>query len=273
MTAISGASVVGLRPSDVLSGTPRAHAIDRWIYVVMASLFIAIVLAGFIPDSVQNLGMISAHQRPPFPPIAHVHAVLMGSFMLLLLTQTVLVAAGNSDFHRRLGLVAIVLAPALVVVGFFLAPATYHGVWQGAHFGPPPVQAALTPILAVLENILLLQTRIGILFSLFIGIGLWARGHDAGLHKRMMILATAVTLAAAFARIDWLPKAQGNALSLDLYVLLAVSPMFIWDVVRNRSVHRAYWIWLPIYAAASLTVNLLWDTPWWHAVARHVLGG
>ena len=39
------------RRPDILSGTPRAHAIDRWIFVFMAAWFIAIVLAGFIPDS------------------------------------------------------------------------------------------------------------------------------------------------------------------------------------------------------------------------------
>jgi hypothetical protein len=272
METISGVSFTGQPSSDVLSGTPRAHAIDRWIYVLMAGWFIAIVLAGFVPDSVQNLGMIQAHQRPAYPLVAHIHAVLMGSFMLLLLAQTVLVAAGRQDLHRGLGLIAMGLVPALVVVGFILAPTTYHGVWQGAQFGPPPVKAALTPVLGRLENILLLQIRVGVLFPLFIGIGLWARGRDAGLHKRMMILATAVTLAAAFARIDWLPKMPGSALSLDLYVLLTVSPMFVWDIVRNRSVHRAYWLWLSIYAAASLIVNLLWNTPGWHVTARHLMG-
>jgi hypothetical protein len=39
------------RPPDRLSGTPRAHAIDRWIFVAMAAWFIAIVLIGFIPDA------------------------------------------------------------------------------------------------------------------------------------------------------------------------------------------------------------------------------
>jgi hypothetical protein len=48
--------------------------------------------------------------------------------------------------------------------------------------------------------------------------------------------------------------------------------MFVWDVVRNRGVHRAYWLWLPIYAAVSLVVISLWDTPGWHATARHIIG-
>lgn len=261
------------RRPDVLSGTPRAGLIDRWIYVFTAASFVAIVLTGFIPDSLHNMAMIKAHQRPPYPIIASVHAVLMGSFLLLLLAQTVLVATGRSNLHRQLGLVAILLAPALVIVGSILAPTTYHTVWRGAYFGPPPVRAALTPVLADLENILLLQIRVGVLFSLFLTMGLLARGRDPGFHKRMMILATAVTLPAAFHRMGWLPTTlPASPLSLDLYVLLAVSPMFLWDVIRNRGVHRAYWIWLPIYAAASVAVNLMWDTPDWHATARQIMG-
>lgn len=272
MATIAEQQVQLKRHRDQLSGTPRARFIDRWIYVFTAIVFIVLVLAGFVPDSIQNLAMIRAHQRPPFPFAASVHAVLMGSFLLLLLIQTLLVATGRGNFHRQVGLVAVGLVPAIVIVGFILAPATYYAVWQGAHFGPPPVQAALTPVVRDLENILLAQIRIGILFSLFMAIGLQARGRDAGFHKRMMILGTAVTLPAAFDRMPWLPMVPNSMLAQDLYVVLAVSPMFIWDVVRNCGLHRAYWVWLPVYATASLTVNLLWDTPWWHTTAQHIMG-
>lgn len=271
-TVAQGVPVTQRRP-DLLSGTPRAHAVDRWIYVFTAASFVLIVLIGFIPDSLQNLAMIRAHQRPPYSLVANIHAVVMGLFLLLLFSQTLLVATGRTDLHRRLGLVGMVLAPALVVVGFILAPANYHTVWQGAHFGPPAVQATLTPVVPELENILLLQIRVGVLFSLFLAMGLLARDLDAGFHKRMMILGTAVTLPAAFFRIAWLPTTlPASPLSLDLYVLLAVSPMLAWDVIRNRRLHRAYWVWLPIYAASSLLVNRLWETPWWHSTARSIMG-
>lgn len=258
---------------DVLSGTPRAHSIDRWIFVAMAAWFIVIVLTGFIPDALGKVAAVKAGQRPPFPPVLHVHAVLMGSFLLLLLAQTTLVAKGRTDLHRRLGMVGMVLATALVVVGFILAPTMYHQVWNGAHFGPPPVRAALTPAVPIVENILLLQIHAGVLFALFIAIGLRARERDAGFHKRMMILATAVPLGAALDRMSWLPTTLPvSPLASDLYIMLAVSPMFVWDVVRNRSVHRAYLVWVPIFLAGSVTINLLWDKPWWHATARAMMG-
>src|SRR3546814_8946739 len=114
------------RNPDVLSGTPRAHAVDRWIFVFMAAWFIAIVLAGFIPSSLMKIEMVSSGSRPPFPLIMHMHAVLMGSFLLLLFAQTWLMATGRNAYHMRLGILSMVLAPAIVLVGFILAPTMYH---------------------------------------------------------------------------------------------------------------------------------------------------
>ena len=258
---------------DVLSGTPRAHAIDRWIYVFMAAFFVAIVLAGFIPDSLMKIAMVKAGERAPFPPVLHVHAVLMGSFMLLLLAQTVLVATGRCDLHRRLGLLAMVLAPALVIVGFILIPTNYHLLWDAAQSAPPEKAAALNGAVNVWENIMLLQIQIGVLFSLFLIIALRARGVDAGLHKRMMILAVAMPLPAGIDRIPWLPHTMPTSpLSPELYTLLAVAPMFVWDVLRNKSVHRAYWIWLGFVVPTALAINIVWDGPAWHAIARRLMG-
>jgi hypothetical protein len=259
--------------ADMLSGTPRAHAVDRWIYVAMAAWFIVIVLTGFIPAALGKIAAVRAGLRPPFPLVLHLHAVVMGSFLLLLLAQTMLVAKGRCDLHRRLGLVGMVLAPALVIVGFILAPTMYHQVWNGAHFGPPAVRATLTPVVRRVENILLLQIHAGLLFALFVAIGLRARERNAGFHKRMMILATAVPLGAAIDRMNWLPTTlPANPAASHLYIMLAVTPMFVWDVIRNRSVHGAYLVWVPIFLAGSVAVNLLWDTPWWHATARQIMG-
>ena len=258
---------------DRLSGTPRAHAVDRWIYVFTAASFIVIVLAGFIPSSLAKVAAVQAGERPPFPLVMHMHAVLMGSFLLLLLAQTTLAAVGRCDLHRRLGLLAMVIAPALVVVGLILVPTMYWETWSAAQSAPPGVQERLQERLATSENIKLLQLRIGLLFPLLLFIGLRARGRDAGLHKRMMILATAMTLPAGIDRIPWLPSTlPASPLAPDLYTLLAISPMLTWDLLRNRSVHKAYWIWLGLSLPLSALVHGLWDRPWWHETVRAMMG-
>ncbi len=257
---------------DFLSGTPRAHAVDQWIYVFMATSLIVITLIGFIPDSYTKMAEIADGSRPPFPFILHVHAVLMGSFLTLLLAQTWLAATGKIKGHMQLGVATALLVPALVVVGFLLAPAIYQESVQAAQTAGPEARERLQAVVLRKENILLNQARIGILFPLFIAIGLAARRTDAGLHKRMMILATASAMGPAFARITWLPTTfPASPISHELYLLGVVAPMFFWDVYRNGFVHKAYVIWAIISVPVIVTVNLLWDTPWWHITARGIL--
>lgn len=258
---------------DYLSGTPRAHLIDRWIFVFMAAWFIAIVLAGFIPDSLMKIGMVKAGQREPFPPILHAHAVLMGSFLLVLLTQSWLMATGRRAQHMRLGMLAAALAFALVVVGLILAPTMYRVLWDAAQAAPAGAREQLQGQLSVREDILLLQLRVGILFPLFLAIGFKARGQNAGMHKRMMFLATVMAMPAGIDRIPWLPSTMPvSPMAPDLYTLLAISPMFLWDITRNRRLHPAYVIWLAVNIPFAVALHGLWDTPWWHQMARQIMG-
>src|SRR5215468_143726 len=85
-----------------------AGFVDRWIYVFMAGFFIVTVLIGFIPDSLAKISAIAAGQRPPFPPVLHVHAVLMSAWLLLLLAQTFLAATRRIGFHKQLGMASVV---------------------------------------------------------------------------------------------------------------------------------------------------------------------
>ena len=263
------ASQAGYRRSESI----LINAIDRWIYVFMAMFFIVITLTGFVPDSLAKMAAVEAGERPPFPLALHFHAILMGSFLLLLLAQTTLAATGRLGYHRRLGVAVVVVAPALVIAGFILVPTMYHQIWEGMQAAPAEAQAGIQAFLRHFDNIMLVQIRIGILFSLFILVAFVARKSDPGLHKRMMFLAIAPALPAAFDRITWLPHTLPESpLSPDLYILLALAPMFIWDLVRTRSVHKAYWIWLAFMVPSSILIHSLWDTGWWHETAPRLVG-
>lgn len=272
MTTIDQTAAVGGVRADVLSGE-RTAFVDRWIYVFMAASFVAVVLIGFIPDSLGKMAAVQAGQRPPFPLVLHLHALLMGAYLLLLLTQTSLVATGRVAQHRVLGMAGAALAAALVVVGFVLIPTIYHQVHDGLQVAPPAVRPQVLGLLSVLENLILVQGRIGVVFAILVFLGIRARATDSGFHKRMMILSIAGALPAAFDRITWIPTTMpARPLSPDLYVLLAIAPMFLWDVFRNRRVHRAYWVWLAVAAPFTVAVHALWDTPYWHAAVKRLMG-
>jgi hypothetical protein len=250
-------------------GSRIAAAVDRWIYVFMATWFVVITLVGFVPDSIGLVAAVRAGIRPPLPLILHVHAVLMGSLLLLLLAQTILVARGMRDRHQRLGRAMVVLAPAIFIVWLVLVPTIYHQYWHAAH--SPAASLPVRKLSAALDDIFLGQLRVAILFPLFVFLALFARKSDLQLHKRMMILAVATVLAPALARMWWLPRPLPGLLSYDFYILLIVSPMLVWDVVRTRKVPKAYLVWLGCYALVSLPAYALTGSAWWHATVPRLM--
>jgi len=255
------------------SGNSLARAVDRWIYVFMAASFIAYTLTGFIPDSLAMIAAVDSGQRAPLPLVLHAHAILMGAFLMLLLAQSFLVATGRLTYHRTLGMAGFVLGPALVLVGVILVPTMYHQVWDAAQSAGPEIRPVIEQGLREFDNIILLQIRVGVLFPIFLAIALGARKSDPGLHKRMMFLAVAIALPAAFDRITWLPTSlPGNPLTTEVYPLLAIGPMFLWDFARSRFVHKAYVIWVLINLPAAVLVHSMWDSEWWHATARQLMG-
>lgn len=270
--ATVGHLLTDIRKLDLLSGTPRAHAVDRWIYVFTTATFLIIVLAAFIPDSLEKIAAVKAGGRPPFPLIMHFHAVLMASYIVLQLAQTWLAAAGKLRWHRQLGMAAVVIVPALVIVGLMLVQTVYSETWVAARSAAPVAREKLEGVLLRRENILLVQIRMSVLFPTFVAIGLLARRTEAGLHKRMMMLATVVVLPPAIDRITWLPGTfPTDFVTTELYMLLAIAPMFIWDVSRNGFVHKAYLIWFGLSLPFVIALHALWNTPAWHQTARALL--
>jgi membrane protein required for beta-lactamase induction len=73
--------------------------------------------------------------------------------------------------------------------------------------------------------------------------------------------------------MTWLRRTlPASPVATDLYILAALSPLFLWDIVRNRRFHEAYVIWLAIYVPVALVAYRLWDTAYWHATARSIMG-
>ncbi|HLW25596.1 MAG TPA: hypothetical protein VKT22_14670 [Steroidobacteraceae bacterium] len=237
----------------------------------MAGLFVLTALAGFIPDSIDILRAVKAGERPALPPILHVHAILMASWLLLLMAQTSLVALGRSTQHMKLGLISIVLAPALVIAMVAVVKST----WSMIASLPPGAMTpdALSALKLEVTNTLLIQIRVIPLFAGLVAWALLVRRKDSEAHKRLMILATVMPLPAAFDRIDWLPATlPENPASVHLYTLVWLLPVLIYDLARRGRVHRVYWIGLALNVPFVIVTHLLWGSPGWLATAPRLIG-
>ena len=243
-----------------------ARLADRWIYVVMAGLFLVTALAGFIPTSIRLLDAVEAGRRPPPTLTLHFHVVLMGAWLLLFLVQTTLMAKGRRAHHKTLGLLAVVLAPAVVVAMLGVVKSSWS------------VTAALPPDHAssrmnFMSNILLEQVRMALLFAVFVSWAFWSRRRDPEAHKRLMVLATVMPIPAAIDRIAWLPgtMAQG-AVFMPLYTLLWLLPVLIYDIARRGRAHRAYVIGIALNLPFVIAAHFLWGSSWWFEVAPRLMG-
>ncbi|MBX7494349.1 hypothetical protein K3172_00605 [Qipengyuania sp. 6B39] len=262
-----------LRTGKADAGSNITAIIDRWIYVFMAVFLIAIVLVGFVPDSLAKIDAVREGQRPAFPVAMHVHAVLMGCWLLLLLAQTTLMATGRKSMHMQLGVAGALLAPALVLAGLVLVPTNIRVMTEFSAGAPPEVQEQVAGFMHFMTNIALAQLRIAVCFLLLVAIALRSRKTDSQLHKRLIVLATIAPLPAAFDRMTFLPHSLPDSpLTMDLWPLIALAPMLVWDLYRQKTIHRAYWIYAAVMVPSAIVVHLLWDSEWWLRMGGRLIG-
>lgn len=268
------AAAMKSRSGDRAAPSARA-ALDRWVYVYICALLVVLTLAGFVPSSIEQIAAVRAGERRPFTPLLHMHAVLMGAWLVLLLAQAGFVAAGRRDLHHKLGALSFGLVPALVGVGFMLAQATFQERWALVASGALDAAATLRLEMRA-TGVLLNQLRILLVFPALIALALWVRRSDAELHKRLMILGTIVPVQVGIERMaeqyGWPTTLPESPLSLDLQMLLPLVPLVAYELVRYRRLHRAYAIWLGVFLPPTIVFYVLLGTPWWRAMAPKLMG-
>jgi uncharacterized membrane protein YozB (DUF420 family) len=246
---------------------------DRLIYVLMALLFIAVAALGFGPRLFATL----QGNRSVDTPILHVHAVLMGSWLLLFLTQTSLAATGLLQRHRWLGRAAIGLAPLMIATMLVLAIRPYAAVILA---DPPAPLPDPWPYVAAARRVaftLLAQVRDAALFTVFCLWAILARRTAPETHKRMMVLATFVLLDAAVGRMTWLPGYDGlyddrGFPVANVYHLALLAPVVTCDLLRFGRVHHAYLVGVGILVPSILALHLLWNSQGWQQLVAAMFG-
>ena len=90
---------------------------DHFFFSAMALAMLTTVFVGFA-HTYYLAGVFSA----PLPSLTiHLHGAAFSCWILLLVTQTSLVASGRTDIHRRLGIAGFLLACLMVVLGVLAA--------------------------------------------------------------------------------------------------------------------------------------------------------
>jgi hypothetical protein len=183
----------------------------------------------------------------------HIHALIMSAWCLVFIAQTWLVAARRVVWHRRLGVVAALLAVLLIAMG---AGLTLAGV---AREGRIHTIGKFHYLLGInLVNLLLFGGLIGAALAL---------RHRPAVHKRLMLLAAVTLLAPAVARLALLFTHRPLAQFLAFYA--AVAACILFDTVRHRRLHPVLaWAALLVIGAFHLTFLAVQSRAWMALVTR-----
>jgi FtsH-binding integral membrane protein len=230
----------------VRGGVP-GRKYDHLFFSAMALLLLGSVFLGFA-HSYYLAGMFHA----PLPSaIIHVHGALFSSWILFLLAQTTLVAAGRTDVHRRIGIAGFLLACLMVIVG----------VWAGTNalarnFAPPGVDAKTFYVIPITDMLV---------FAVLVFFAYRAR-FDSAAHKRIIIIATVALMIAAIARWPF-PLLLGNPLAAALVSYLFLLMLMAYDLWSTHKIHRAT-IWASVFLIFVQQIRFpIAQTAAWHAFA------
>ena len=250
MNKISNISVAG--GSAVMGKLERSkpnRRKARFFFVAMAILFPIVVFFGFFP-SFQGLndGTLEVHW------LTHIHSVVMTSWILLYLTQTILAATGNLRIHRRLGLLSVVMG----VLVFLVMGMVSFNIIVVNH---PPQESFLF-------DLLLTDFYEMLCFALFFTCGMWLRKRSSSAHKRLLTLATFVLLTAAVDRIqrnNTFPSLgmEYPAFSF-IYLNILLIPLFLYDLITLRRIHKITLIGTAIVILFQVGVSTVYGSPSWH---------
>ena len=189
----------------------------------------------------------------------HVHAVIFMSWIGLYLAQYVTINSGNRALHARLGKLAYVWVPLMVVAG------TVVMITVARRTGGPfffDVNEFLISNLA--------------LMWCFGGLTWWAlkRRRYTGWHRRLMLCAMAILTGPGLGRLLPLPLMIPNAWTITTAVTM-IFPVIgmIADKRRDGAVHPAYWWGLGIYAGTFVVSMLFAYSPLGFAFTEWVIAG
>jgi hypothetical protein len=191
--------------------------------------------------------------QPPMATLVHLHGLVFTGWLVLLAVQTRLVAAHRVDLHMRLGIAGVVLAVCIVVLG--VATALHSAALPRIRpSGLAPHQFVVIPLFSIT------------LFALLVGLAVALRWR-AGVHKRLMVLATIAVLGPAVARIMIALDVRAMAPAVQpLVSALFVSWCLLHDWRRYRVVH-------PVFAIGGLALVASWPlrtliarSEWWQPI-------
>lgn len=207
----------------------RAVNSDRSFFALIALAAMGVAFIGFGP----SYYLKEVFDSRPLPAMLHVHGAAFSAWLLLFLTQALLIRNGRFQLHRYLGYAGAVIAIVMVTTGMAVVFAK-----------PNATEIARALAFLAIQSLAL--------FAVFVGLAIRYR-KDAATHKRLIVIATLFTLPPAIGRLmvmfDFRPFPDYPMLTRYAALVVIGVPLVLHDLRTLGRLHGA--------TALGVAVNVL----------------
>jgi len=239
---------------------------ERYFYLSMGIACALIVFLGFSPSYFLSSVMERPATAPPITLYIHLHAGIFTTWIALFITQTALVSADRRDIHRRLGVLGIAVAIALVTINM---ATVMEAIADSDRASTKAVPGFARLYVAISTSLLAAG---------YIAAGMYFR-RNRDTHKRLMLLATIGMVGPAMNRIISYFDLT-NLTGIDRGTLALSATLSLYgvcvanDLTRRRRVHPVYLIGTALALAIVSTPSRLMivESEAWQRFAKWVIG-
>jgi hypothetical protein len=225
---------------------------DRRLFAAVAVLFPIAVLIGFA----RTYYLKFAFGNPPLPSLlVHAHGLLMTVWIGFFIGQVWLIRSKNHRLHMRLGLSGLVMAIAIIVVGFFTAVA-------GAKYPSPATPPEIDPV-----RFLVIPFFDLVVFAILFGAAYIYRRRPAE-HKRFILLTIICFLPPAIGRFPFEPFISGGPLFFFGVPAVIAVLLLVYDRWRNKKLNTMFLAGSILLIASYPLRMMLSETDTWMRFAN-----
>ncbi len=232
---------------------PQGALGETRFFLIMAWVMSATIFAGFALNLAMGRSTFSV------PIIYHVHAFVFFSWVAIYLAQNSFIAGGNLALHRRLGKLAVVWVPLMIVMGFAIMVTSLRRTGGPFFFDQNEF---------MISNSLMLLSFGGLIFA-----GLRSQRYT-GWHRRLVFCGMTVLTGPGLGRLLPLPLMIPNAWRITILATL-IFPIvgMLADWRRNGKIHPA-WFWgVATIVGAQILGDLIAYSPLGISLTESVIAG
>lgn len=194
---------------------------DERFFAISAIIMTIVLVAGFSTQLAFGRSSFAAPLR------VHIHALLFFGWTMLYLAQNILVGRGYRTVHRRLGWLAVLWVPAMVIMGTYVTVAM--------------VRAGHAPFFFTPLYFLVMNPLSVLFFAALVAAAIVMR-RQTQWHRRLMFCGMTVLLGPGVGRLIPMPLLIPYA-GWAVFAVLILFPLagMVRDLRRDRRIHPAWW--------------------------------